>query len=64
MVWFSHFGGNYIGRFDPRTGQFSVYPHLSKSINCRLMDIGPDGAVWCIGSGSSAPNLVRLSVKK
>lgn len=62
-VWFSHFGGNYIGRFDPRNEQFSVYPHLSKGINCRLMDFAQDGSLWCIGSGS-APNLVRLIVKK
>ena len=62
VIWFSHFGGNYIGRFDPRTEQFAVYPHLSKTpLNCRLMDIAPDGTVWCMGSAT--PNLVRLKVK-
>ena len=61
VIWFSHFGGNYVGRFDPRTEKFSVYPHLSKPINCRLMDLAPDGTVWCMGSAT--PNLVRLKVK-
>ena len=25
-VWFTHAGGNYVGRFDPRTESFSIYP--------------------------------------
>ena len=37
------------------------YLHLSKSINCRLMDIALDGTAWCMGSAT--PNLVRLEVK-
>jgi virginiamycin B lyase len=59
-IWYSHFGGNYIGRFDPKTEKFSLYPHISRPINCRLMDIAADGTLWCMGSGS--PNLVRLKV--
>ena len=61
VIWFSHFGGNYVGRFDPKTEKFSVYPHVSAGMNCRLMDIAPDGVLWCMGSG--AAKLMRLSVK-
>jgi virginiamycin B lyase len=61
VVWFAHHGGNYIGRFDPRNESFAVYPHTSKDMKCRALDIGKDGALWCMGLG--APVLMRLLIK-
>jgi virginiamycin B lyase len=60
-VWFAHHGGNYLGRFEPRGESFTVYPLPTKDVACRTLDIGKDGALWCMGSG--APVLVRLVVK-
>ena len=60
-LWFSHFGGNYIGRFNPANDKFSIYPHASPDVNCRQIDIAKDGSLWCIGS--EAAKLVHLTVK-
>jgi virginiamycin B lyase len=61
VIWFTHHGGNYIGRFDLRNESFAVYPHASKDVNCRSLDIARDGALWCMGSGAAV--LVKLTLK-
>lgn len=61
VVWFAHHGSNTIGRFDPRNESFAVYPHQSKDMNCRALDIAKDGALWCMGSGAAM--LMRLVIK-
>jgi streptogramin lyase len=61
IVWFMHAGGNYIGRFDPRTESFSVYPFPSADSDCRDIDLSRDGAVWCVSTQS--PKLIRLMLK-
>ncbi len=60
-VWFTHTGGNYIGRFDPRTDSVSVYPFPTDDTDCRDIDFGKDGAVWCVSTQS--PKLIRLTLK-
>ena len=60
-VWANNFGGNYIGRFDPQTESWTVYPHVSRPVNCRLMAIDASDVLWC--AGSAAPVLVRLEAR-
>jgi virginiamycin B lyase len=60
-VWFTHAGGNYVGRFDPRTEGFSIYPFPTADTDCRDIDFGRDGALWCVSMQS--PKLIRLTVK-
>jgi streptogramin lyase len=59
-IWFNHAGGNYLGRFDPRTETFSIYPLPTAKTDCQALDFAKDGALWCISS--RLPKLVRLTV--
>jgi virginiamycin B lyase len=59
-LFVSNFGGNYLAQFDLRSESWTVYPHMSPSVNCRLTAIDANDVFWCAGSGT--PVLVRLEV--
>jgi virginiamycin B lyase len=61
QLYVSNFGGNYIGRFDPQTESWTVYPHISRPANCRLMAIDATDVLWC--GASAVPVLVRLEAR-
>lgn len=61
QLWVSNFGGNYVGRFDPISESWTVYPHVSRPVNCRLMAIDTNDVLWC--AGSATPVLVRLEAR-
>jgi virginiamycin B lyase len=60
-LWANNFGGNYIARFDEAGPSWTVYPHISRPANCRLMAFDRNDVLWCGASG--VPVLVRLALK-
>ena len=51
MVWFTHFGEQFLGRFDPKTGKVSEYPAAgasSPAIRVGTLDLETDkaGNLW------------------
>ncbi|MEJ7636520.1 MAG: hypothetical protein WKF75_00655, partial [Singulisphaera sp.] len=45
-MWFTEYGGNAIGRLDPRSGAVVVDPLPSPGSGPRGIAVGPGGTLW------------------
>ena len=51
IVWLSDFSANATLRFDPKTEQFTAFPHKSRNARVRQI-LGRPGEVWLPESGA------------
>ncbi len=57
-LWFADLAAQAIGRFDPRTKQFTEYPASGAPL---AIAVGTDGAIWFSTSGGPTGNICRLT---